>query len=182
MMIVELLQAMSETRSGRLVSESLNIYLPHPNTSADDRFLGEGKFDNDAYNTAVDLLIFHPKHLTRLHIAILTRVINEDHPLYSLFRSQCYWFASTFIFCAQVIDRWLQGLEGEVDFDNRETDDMFMPYHLFAKLDGCWKGIRIHGIKLVLMTRIIKRFFEEYDKVLAEVFLYSFNYHRLLNF
>ena len=57
-----------------------------------------------------------------------------------------------------------------------------MLFHLFqAKLAGCWKGVQIHGVKLVLLNHIIMRFDKELAKLTAEVFLYSFNYYRLLN-
>ena len=183
MMIAKVLEAMSNSQTGRLLSESSNQQKIPPDPHANDQFFGEDKFDNDVYKTAVKLLTFHPKCLTWVHMVILAHVINEEHPLYGLFRRQwSYWFACTFFYCAQIIDHRLQKLEGEVEPDNRDSDDMFMLFHLFqAKLAGCWKGVQIHGVKLVLLNHIIMQFDNELAKLTAEVFLYSFNYYHLLN-
>ena len=182
MSIGEVLQAMSDSRAGRIVAESLNKDKLPADAQANDRFLGMKRFDNDEYNSAIRLMVFRPKRLTRVHIALLAKVIHEQHPLYSLLRRQCYWFASTFIFTAKVIDQQLEGRKREeAERDDGHEEDMYMPFQLFAHLAGCWKGIRIHGVQLVLVNRIIEQFDAEYGKFLDEVLLYSFNYYRLLN-
>jgi hypothetical protein len=120
-MIAEVFQAVSDSRSGHLVTESLDMQKLPQDTHADDRFLREHKFNNNVYNNAVNLLTFYPKHLTFVHMAIFADVIHK-HLLYALFQRQCYWFTCTFFYTAQIIDCQLQDLDRGVGLDNLESD------------------------------------------------------------
>jgi hypothetical protein len=62
-----------------------------------------------------------------------------EYPLYSLFKSQGYWFASTVYSAAQIIDKDLS--TGSIptgvgslasDETNEKIDDIFLPYHLYV--------------------------------------------------
>ena len=182
MTIVDVFQAMSDSHCARGISESLNKRKLPPDTPADDRFLGEDKFNHNAYTMATNLGTFEPQCLTRVHMAILANVIHTAHPLYSLFRRQCYWFACTFFYAAQIIDRRLQKLDGSIRITDGVLDDMFVPFHLLhVDLAGCWQGIRIFGVQLVLLECIIMNFDKQLAELTAEVNSYSFTYHRLLN-
>jgi sulfur carrier protein ThiS len=82
MTIAELLQAMSHSRSRRLVAEYFNKQTLPRDAHADDRFSGEDVFNinHDSY-TAVNLATFHPKCL--MHMALLADVIHKAHSLCS---------------------------------------------------------------------------------------------------
>lgn len=183
MKVSEIFQAISDSPSARLVCESLKIQKLPANAQADDRFLGEETFIAHDFDNAEEVMKYEPKRLTRLHIALLAYVIHNMFPLYCLFRRQCYWLTCTFINAAKIIDCQLQKREQIRIQDDGELDEMFMPLTLLQdNVAGCWRGIRIHGIKMVLLAQIVHEFNQQLAEFTAEVFLDLFNhYYCLLN-
>jgi hypothetical protein len=186
----QVLEEMSQTRAGRFVSKAVNFQIPPRDTRARDRFVGGEQVAE--YQNGRELEAYFPKHLKYFHIIILANVVHEEYPLYALFLRQCYWFAITIFFAAQIIDNDLAGgstppdltrIPDEADSDLLCLPAQNLPVQLKAVSDaGCWKGVRIHGCRKVVLDRVVKKFHERLEEYTAMVFYILSGYDCLLNF
>ena len=180
MAMAELLQVFTDSRVGYYVLKSSN--KSKPDGQAQDEFVGGDKLSSNEYKLGVHLGEFRPKNLNLFHLALLAHVVHVQNPLYALFKSQCYWFASTVFYAAQIIDRDLSAtthLAGisldNSDASSKENDMIFLPFHLYMpKEAGRWKGIRISGCKQVVLSTVVKRFHEQLDEIMIKVHSYFF--------
>jgi hypothetical protein len=182
MSIAQVLQAMSDSPTGRYMSRSLNLQKPPADARAYDRFLGGDKVDKPEYKNGTALESFEPKHLNLFHLALLADVVHDDYPLYALFLRQCYWFANTIYYAAQMIDRDLSPpsdltqAQDPPQAVNDATDLFYLPFHLYEPTKaGCWKGIRISGCKAVVLSHIVRKFHARLNEYTAMVFFLSFH-------
>ena len=186
----QILEEMLRTRAGRFVSELANLQIPPGDTHAHDRFVG-GQLVME-YQNGTLLDTFYPKNLKYFHIVILANVVHREYPLYALFLRQCYWFALTMFFAAQIIDNDLNKDKARSPPDLTQVSDdadlVYMPVENLPvelkvpKNVGCWKGVRIHGCRMVVLARIVKKFHERLEEYTAMVFYILSGYYCLLNF
>lgn len=188
----QILEEMSQTRAGRFVSEAANFQIPPRDTRAHDRLVGGEQVAE--YLKGTELETYFPKNLKYFHIIILADVVHREYPLYALFLGQCYWFALTIFFATQIIDNDL--VEGSTptdltwnpNLDKAELDLVYLPVqNLLVELKapknvGCWKGVRIHGCRKVVLACIVKKFHERLAEYTAMVFYILSGYDCLLNF
>ena len=186
MTLAEILQIVNDSHTGRLVTRSLDKSMPTSDTRAEDAFVGGPLVNDVQYTSAAHLGEFKPKNLTLFHLALLSYVVHTEYPLYSLFMNQCYWFASTVFYAAQVIDNELSATQHpssslaadfdpdvNVGCDNKDFDNIYLP---FIKLHipedaGCWKGIHISGCKKVVLFSIVAKFNEQLNEYMVKVIL-----------
>lgn len=175
MTIAVSLQSIIDSDPARFVSKSLNKPIPPKEAPANDRFVGSDILKHPGYcdETRLDLTFFEPKVMTVYHLAILARVVHLMFPLYSLFKDQCYWFASLIFYAAQIIDWDLAYSrlrpENYPNFGSR-MDDFFFPLKLsHSKEAGCWRGIRVTGPKRVVLVAVVERFHKVLGEHIAEV-------------
>ena len=174
----QVLEEMSQTRAGRFVTEDVNFQIPPRDTRAHDRFVGGEQVAE--YQNGTELETYFPKNLKYFHIIILANVVHREYPLYALFLRQCYWFALTIFFAAQIIDNELAEGSTPPDFtqkpDEANSDLVYLPVqNLPVKLKapknvGCWKGVRIHGCRKVVLARVVKKFHERLEEYTTMVF------------
>jgi hypothetical protein len=185
----QVLEEMSQTRAGRFVSSAANFQIPPRDTRAQDRFVGGEQVVE--YQNGTELDTYFPKNLKYFHIIILANVVHREYPLYALFLRQCYWFALTIFFAAQIIDNDLAEDPTPPDLTQNPDEDSDLVYLPVENLPvelkapknaGCWKGIRIHGCRRIVLARIVKKFHERLDEYTAMVFFLLSGYYRLLNF
>ena len=185
----QILEEMSQTRAGRFVSELANLQIPPRDTRALDRFVG-GKLVAE-YQKGKLLDTFYPKNLKYIHMIILANVVHREYPLYALFLRQCFWFALTIFFAAQIIDSDLNEDKASSPPDLTQVSDdadlVYMPVEnppvelKALKNVGCWKGVRIHGCRMVVLARVVKKFHEQLAKYTEMVFYIPSEYYSLLN-
>jgi hypothetical protein len=177
MAVAQALQTLIDSPPGRYVSDSLNKPLPPKNTRANDRFVGSELLNTTDYSMSNrnDSTSFRPVALTLFHVALLAHVIHLEYPLYSLFKGQCYWYASLVFYAAQIIDRNLADNRRRAEGDFPDFQDyFFMPYRLCHSVaTGCWNGIRVTGPRQVVLARVVKKFHQQLDKLIDEVFFYN---------
>ena len=135
---------------------------------------------------------FYLKNLKYFHIVILANVVHREYPLYALFLHQCYWFALTIFFVAQIIDNDLNKDKARSPPDlTQVSDDADLVYMLVENLlvelkvpknVGCWKGVRIHGCRMVVLARIVKKFHEQLAEYTEMVFYIPSEYYCLLKY
>ena len=168
--MAEILQVLSETKIGSYLSRSVNKPKPPKDSRADDRFLGEEQLKSIAFDLAYgkDVGEYNPKNLNLFHLALLANIVHQEYPLYSLFSSQCYWFASIVFYAVQIIDRDISPsthqansnvMIAETLREEKMVDDVFFPFNLFQpKEAGRWRGIMITGCKGVVLATIVTKF------------------------
>jgi hypothetical protein len=109
MAMADILQVVSDTRVECYVPVPKSLVTSEPpwDARANDMFLGRDILRNRKYNmqSGTQLGEFRPTSLTLFHLALLAHIVHVEYPLYSLFKSQCYWFASTVFSAAQIIDK-----------------------------------------------------------------------------
>ena len=182
MAMAKILQEVSETKVGSYISKSLNASKPPKNTQADDLFMGSARLDTNEYYLGKQIGQFKPESLTLFHLALLAHIVHSEYPLYSLFMSQCYWFSSTVFYAAQIIDRDLSlnlapqaspSLPDLPDLekqDEKNQDHIFLPFHLYMPEEaGRWRGLRISGCKLVVLSTIVRKFYTSLNDYMVKV-------------
>ena len=165
MRFAQVLQACSETPVGAYISNCLNAATK--DMRAIDIWMGQDRLETIASLSEDEMSTFYPSKLNLFHIALLADVVHQAYPLYSLFMRQCYWFANTIFFAAQMIDRELQSLSPDAEGllgSSNDNDEVYLPFHLFApKGAGRWKGIQISGCQLVVLNIVVKKFRAEFN-------------------
>jgi hypothetical protein len=185
--MADILQVVSNARVECYVPVSKSLITSEPpwDARANGMFLGGGDIlRNRKYNmqSGTQLGEFRPTSLTLFHLALLAHIVHVEYPLYSLFKSQCYWFASTVFSAAQIIDKDLSrgsiptgGSLASDETGDEKFDDIFLPYHLYVpKKAGCWKGVQIGGCKNVVLGVILQKFYKDLARYDEKVFLYFF--------
>jgi hypothetical protein len=183
MHFAQALQYLIDTPPARYVSESLNVSKPK-NARSDDRVMGSNILDLPAYANGTMLNTFQPKMLTLFHLVLLAYIVHTEYPLYSLFRGQCYWYASTIWHAAQIIDRNLlyDQHRSEYSISAGPFDHFFLPFDLrHANVSGNWRGIKITGSRRVVLDTVVRKFHTALDEFTAEVCHFLQNYDCLLN-
>lgn len=183
MSLAQALQYLIDSPPARYVSESLNVSKPK-NARSDDRFLGSDILNLPAYANGMMLNTFHPEMLTLFHLVLLAYIVHTEYPLYSLFRGQCYWYASTIWHAAQIIDRNLldDHRRSEYSISAGAFDHFFFPVDLrHANVSGSWWGIKITGSRRVVLETVVRKFHAALDEFTAEVCHFLQNYDCLLN-
>jgi hypothetical protein len=178
LILADVLQRVSDSQVGHYMPKSLNTSKLPKDFRAEDNFKGADRLNSAGYSLMLgtELGEFRPKHLKLFHLALLAHVVHVQYPLYALFMSQSYWFASIIFSAAQIIDRDLLRLpyptgDSSEDTFDKKIDQIYLPFHLYMPAEaGCWKGIRISGCKKVVLDTIVREFREELRGYIIKVF------------
>lgn len=81
-------------KAARLLSGS-SMSSPSMIYRADDRFLGSKLYNADYINKTRNICEIRPASLSIFDFAVLADAVHNHDPLYSIFKSQCYWYAKT---------------------------------------------------------------------------------------
>ena len=114
-----------------------------------DRILGRGMFLNDSILREIGKVVcqIQPVGLSLFELGILTNVIHNEEPHYSLLKSQCYWFMNTIFNVVRILYR-----------DNlNETPNMITPDDYLPDSAGRFMDMLIVNPKDDLLCDIARR-------------------------
>ena len=145
-------------------------YFPKPSDiHAHDQWLGKDYLDSPDYANAKLMFEFSPVKINLLQLAVLAEVIQEEYPLYSIFKDQCYWFAH--LVCKAILV--ISSLPTEVP--NAEDHDVEPMFNVgFLNEQGRWKGIKVSDVTPVVLSSVLDKFWRRFDEELETVIKHSF--------
>src|SRR6266545_1668084 len=122
---------------------------------AKDQFTGGKDAEGSADTLGQVIWQIRPQFLTLFQLAILADIVHNYALLYSLFKRQCYWFAS--IICAVILKICTctsvspQGL--------RQSDNIRIPPNSYLPdLAGRWMGILVTRVEETVLKIIIDKY------------------------
>jgi hypothetical protein len=141
--------------SGQLAHGSKTILAKSTAIRAQDQFLaGENARYTHGQGQTIRQLV--PHDLSLFNLVVLANVVHEHHPVYSLLRRQCYWYANTIF---EVIS--LSNACTILGAPTLEFDDVRIPPRLYLPdLAGRWMGLRI-SIVSAKIVELMKGKFED---------------------
>jgi hypothetical protein len=181
--MAKLFQTMSDLAVSRRISDTSEKSKPPKNARANDRWLAGVRTESPEYGLAREERIFTPRNLTLFHIALLAHIVHGESPMYTLFRNQCYWFASTIYDAAKFIDNSIspqfEHLPNSKEHFDRPILDFFrLPFKDYLPEGaGRYLGFRISEVEPVVLSRIVEKFdkmYLEHNDYLNQVFLIPF--------
>ena len=156
--------------------ESLNSIsgLSSSICSADDRVAACNAIRTDG--VTLIKLNMRPESLTLLHIAIMAKVVRAQDPIYTLFGSQCYWYASLLTrlimqepgciphLVEDTIDTDLLLVSGETLNGNQDNRQSYSP-----TLAGRWQKIKINEVRNGMVEDVRKVYGQELQRFMEQV-------------
>src|SRR5271170_7416030 len=152
-------------KAAKLFSGSMSS--PSMVYKADDRFLGSKNFKDDYAINSRNIRQIHPTSLSIFELAVLADTVHNHDPLYSIFKSQCYWFARTI--CDVVAKEYrcdvVSGTQAPLT-----VDDVLVPRNDYLPdMSGRCSGILISGVEETVSSIIASNFKQHLRKKLDEV-------------
>jgi hypothetical protein len=134
---------------------------------ADDRFLGSKRFKDDYAINSRNIRQIRPTSFSIFELAVLADTVHKHDPLYSVFQSQCYWYAR--MICDVVVKEYIcdvvSGTQAPLT-----VDDVLLPKNDYLPdLSGRCSGILISGVEETVSSIIASNFKEHLRKKLDEV-------------
>lgn len=75
-------------------SISTSIRLVTGTVESQDTITTILQYPDSHHHVVVDAIRLRPNNFTLVSLAILAKIVHENHPLYSLFHRQCFWFSN----------------------------------------------------------------------------------------
>lgn len=152
-------------KAAKLFSGSISS--PSMVYKADDRFLGSKNFKGDYAINSRNIRQIHPTSLSIFELAVLADTVHNHDPLYSVFKSQCYWYARTI--CDIVVKEYrcdvVSGTQAPLT-----VDDVLLPKNDYLPdLSGRCSGILISGVEETVSSIIASNFKEHLREKRDEV-------------
>lgn len=121
----------------------------HPSSKryvAVDKFTGLKKIEYFAEGM-MNVRQLRPVGLTLFDLAVLADAVHNHDPLYSILKSQCYWFAS--LICDVVLKAYVCSTIGSKQgLENQDRDEVYIPINNYLPdLAGRWMGILINRVE-----------------------------------
>ena len=118
-------------------------------------------------------------NLNLFHMALLAHVVHSEHPLYSLFEKNCYWFSNLIFLAAKSIDKILGSRPGPREIPDEKPEEIedkfFLPFYLYMpQVAGRWMGFKVSEVQEIVLNCVIRLFFTELGKYEEKVPLYFF--------
>jgi hypothetical protein len=172
---------LSQLSTSRQFSKSLN-----PKARAQDNWLAGVGIETPEYGTAQGARTFEPKNLTLLHLSLLADLVHAEYPLYSLLKNNCFWYSNIFFNCAVVIDSAIvsnSNSDHAVLTDTNQEAMFYLPYHMYLpRVAGRYMAFKVCEVEKIVVSRIVKLFFEQLEEFEREVrFLLSRHYRSLIS-
>lgn len=149
-------------QSSNLMSDSLD--KSENSRVAIDRFLGQNHVFSSRYHGKV-IGYLKPKHLTLFELVILSHVVHELYPYYSLLSNQCFFYAR--LIYATIEHHF--GISPSISADEKKDVVYNIDSHLSIHY-GRWKGIKVNAIDEETVSKVINVYKAAYNKQIAKVF------------
>jgi hypothetical protein len=179
LMVTSAFRFLSELSVSRRGSNSLTGIKPRNDSCADDRWLAGVRIGSTAYGTSQGARSYKFNNLNLFHMALLAHVVHSEHPLYSLFEKNCYWFSNLIFLAAKSIDKILGSRPGPREIPDEKPEEIedkfFLPFYLYMpQVAGRWMGFKVSEVQKIILNRVIRLFLMELGKYEEMVLLYSF--------
>ena len=140
-------------------------YFPKPSDiQSHDQWLGKDYLDCPDYANAKLMFEFSPEKINLLQLAVLAEVIQEEYPLYSIFKDQRYWFA--LLVCKAMLV--LSGLSTEVP--GAEDPDVEPIFDVgFLNEQGRWRGVKVSDVTPVVLSSVLAEYWRRFEEELKTV-------------
>ena len=120
-----------------------------------------------------------PKSLRFSELAILANVVHQQGPIYSLLKTQDYWYANI------IFDSILSVYPYEDEFRDRDgiltKELVYLPANdYFPNLTGRWISISVGRVESVILPIVVKKFREDCERLInAACFAFILNQYSL---
>jgi hypothetical protein len=139
---------------------------------AGDHFI-VGRKPNVSYGRSRVMEHILPRDLSFFRLVILANIIHTNHPLYSLFTQQCYWFAKIIYLIVdepKTADSELDNVSGD-EFNLRIPPDLYLPREA-----GRWRGILVTRVSEKIVELMREKVEIGYKDALLRVCLFPLNF------
>lgn len=142
-------------KSAKAVQSSMHSTGSSKVYHADDRFIGAKHFN--AYMESMhNVRQIRPQSLSLFDLVVLADTVHNHDPLYSMLRSQCFWFAATI---CNVIEKGFTCSTVTSEEFVVSKDDIIVPVNNYLpNLAGRWMGILVSKVEVAVSTVVASNF------------------------